>query len=131
VRDDQIRRYARHVLLPDLGGVGQRRLLGGAVVLGSLAGAAEAAALYLAAAGVGTLVVRDRGVVDAPGFLFEQADVGRARVDAARDRVAALNPDVTVADSGAGVALGACDDLPGAARAALAALRELACASST
>jgi molybdopterin/thiamine biosynthesis adenylyltransferase len=115
------------VLLPDVGGIGQRRLLGGAVVVDALAGPAEAAVTYLAAAGVGTIVVRDPGAVAAPGFLFEAGDVGRPRLEAARERVAALNPDVRVADAGAGVALGPCPDLATAARAALAVLRTIAC----
>jgi adenylyltransferase/sulfurtransferase len=127
VRPDQIRRYARHVLLPDVGGAGQRRLLSGAVVLDTLEGPAEAAALYLAAAGVGRLVVRDPGVVAAPGYLFEEEDVGRTRLAAARARVAAQNPDVTVTADGDGVALPPCPDLEAAARAALEAVRRLAC----
>src|SRR5262249_12840502 len=103
MRPDQVQRYARHILLPDVGGVGPKRLFGGAVLVGDLGGAAEAAVAYLAAAGVGTLVVRDRGLVEAPGFLFENADVGRPRIDAVRERVAALNPDVTVAAEGEGL----------------------------
>jgi molybdopterin/thiamine biosynthesis adenylyltransferase len=128
-REDQIRRYARHVLLPDVGGTGQRRLLGGAVVIDSLDGATEAALTYLAGAGVGTIVVRDEGAVTAPGFLFETADVGRPRLEAARERIARLNPDVRVVASGDGVPLPACADLEAAARAALAAVRTLLCAS--
>jgi molybdopterin-synthase adenylyltransferase len=104
VREDQIRRYARHVLLPDVGGVGQRRLLESAAVVDEAAGAGAVALVYLAAAGVGTLVVRDAGTVrpEDVGFLYETADVGRARVDALRARVAALNPDVQVVTEGAG-----------------------------
>ncbi len=127
LRDDQIRRYARHVLLPDVGGVGQRRLLEGAVVVDALDGAAEAAVTYLAAAGVGTLVVRDTATVAAPGFLFEAGDVGRPRLEAARARVAALNPDVRVVAAGEGVRLADCPDLAAAARAALDCVRTLAC----
>ncbi len=127
LRDDQIRRYARHVLLPDDGGVGQRRLLEGAVVVDALDGAAEAAVTYLAAAGVGTLVVRDTATVAAPGFLFEAGDVGRPRLEAARARVAALTPDVRVVGDGDGVRLAACPDLAAAARSALDCVRALAC----
>jgi len=128
VRDDQVRRYSRHVLLPDVGGVGQRRLFGGTVVVDALEGATEAAVLYLAGAGVGTIVIRDGGRVDAPGFLFEAGDVGRPRLDAARERIARQNPDVKVEGDGAGVTLGPCDDLAGAARAAQDVVRALACA---
>src|SRR5215467_1918318 len=110
MREDQVHRYARHILLPDVGGIGQRRLFQGAVVVDDLTGEAEAAVAYLAAAGVGTLVVRDRGVVEAPGFLFEASDVGRATLDALRERVAALNPDVAVASEGDGLPLPPCPD---------------------
>jgi len=126
MREDQIQRYSRHILLPDVGGIGQRRLLDGAVVVDDLGGGAEAAVAYLAAAGVGTLVVRDGGVVDAPGFLFESTDVGRARLEAVRERVARLNPDVRVADEGEGVRLPPCPDLAAAAAAALSIVRTLA-----
>jgi len=125
-RPDQIERYARHILLPDVGGIGQRRLFAGAVVVGDLGGAAEAAVAYLAAAGVGTLVVRARGVVEAPGFLFEASDVGRPKLDAVRVRVAALNPDVSVAGEGDGLPLPPCSDLAAAASAALSIVRTLA-----
>ena len=104
LRDDQIRRYARHVLLPDVGGRGQERLLAARVVveLGPDRAAEVAALAYLAAAGVGTLVLA--GDVDgllgaeevARGILFGAADQGRPRGQAARARVAALNPDVSI-----------------------------------
>lgn len=107
LREDQIRRYARHVLLPDVGGVGQKRILAATVVVDDAGAAGAAAICYLAAAGVGTIVVTDRGAVGAAdvGALYEAADVGRARLDAVRDRVAALNPDVRVVDAGDGRAL--------------------------
>ena len=106
LRDDQIRRYSRHVLLPDVGGTGQKRLLAGQVAIDVLDAAGQAAALYLAAAGVGTLVVRDRGVVAGAGPLFHAADVGTPCVDAARARVAELNDDCrVVADGEAAVVL--------------------------
>jgi molybdopterin-synthase adenylyltransferase len=115
-----------------MGGLGQRRLLGGTVIVDALDGATEAAVTYLAAAGVGTVVVRDRRSVATPGFLFETGDVGRPRLDAARERIARLNPDVVVASaasaSGDGVSLPVCADLEAAARAALAVVRTLLCA---
>ena len=106
LRDDQVRRYARHILLPDLGGRGQERLLAAAVTVEVGPGrAAEVAALtYLAAAGVGRLAVLGdpRGALEAPeaasGILYGEADIGRPRIDAIRARVAALNPDVAVLD---------------------------------
>jgi hypothetical protein len=104
LREDQIRRYARHVLLPDVGGRGQERLLGARVCVELGPGrAAETAALaYLAAAGVGTLVLAGDvgGAVGddeaARGILYGAADRGRPRGEAARARIAALNPDVAV-----------------------------------
>lgn len=103
LRDDQIRRYARHVLLPDVGGRGQARLCAAAARVERAAGAGEVALLYLAAAGVGSLVVPDERPVEAPGLLFEAADVGRPRREAAAERLAALNPDVRVVAAGDGV----------------------------
>lgn len=107
LREDQIRRYARHVLLPDVGGVGQRRLLDATATFAELSPAAGAAFVYLAAAGVGTLVVADEAIVveDDVGVLFETADVGTLRRDAAAARANALNPDVTVLARGAGWAV--------------------------
>jgi molybdopterin-synthase adenylyltransferase len=108
LREDQIRRYARHVLLPDVGGRGQERLLAAAVAVELRQdGAAEVAALaYLAAAGVGRLVLT--GDVSGPlgegeiaaGILYAAADRGRPRGRAAAERIAALNPDVTVIAAG-------------------------------
>lgn len=79
LREDQIQRYARHILLREVGGVGQARLLASRVLVGGAAGA-EAALVYLTAAGVGSL-----GVIDAPESL--------------RARLRALNPDVALATS--------------------------------
>jgi len=104
LREDQARRYARHILLPDIGGVGQKRLLAAAVLVEiGLDPAAESVALaYLAAAGVGRLVLA--GDVDAAvtgaeacvGILLGASDIGRPRIDAMTERLAALNPDVRV-----------------------------------
>jgi molybdopterin/thiamine biosynthesis adenylyltransferase len=73
------------------------------------------------------VIVRDAGTVATPGFLFETADVGRPRLDCARERIARLNPDVVVTADGDGVPLPACADLPAAAQAALAVVRTLLC----
>lgn len=104
MRDDQVRRYARHVLLPEVGGKGQARLLGSSVALSSATGADAVAIVYLAAAGVGTLVVSDRGLVTqedvTDSVLYEMTDEGRPRLEAVGDRVAALNPDVRVVADG-------------------------------
>ena len=105
LRDDQIERYARHILLPDVGGVGQKRLLAAAVVveLGPDPAAESVALAYLAAAGVGRLLLAgdvDGTVTDAEArvsILLGAGDVGHPRIQAITSRVAALNPDVRVA----------------------------------
>jgi molybdopterin/thiamine biosynthesis adenylyltransferase len=100
LRPDQKRRYLRHILL--FGAEGQERLLAAAVAVDQASGPGAAALWYLAAAGVGTLVIGDEGVVlpEDVGLIFEIADVGRLRRDAAAERLAAVNPDVTVVASG-------------------------------
>lgn len=100
----QVRRYARHILLPDVGGIGQQHLLDSAVAVSLPAySPAEIAALaYLAAAGVGCLVIDGAALepVDVrdvqSGILYRQADIGRSRVDALHRRIEVLNPDVHI-----------------------------------
>ena len=110
LREPQIRRYARHILLPDVGGVGQARLLAAAarLTVGPERPASAAALAYLAAAGVGTLVIAagEQGPItelEVEGnIVLGVGDVGRDRFEALRERLAALNPDVhTVGDPGA------------------------------
>jgi len=98
--DAQLERYARHIILKEVGGVGQMRLLGAHVAVIGAGGIGSPAIQYLAAAGVGRLSLVDDDVVDLSNLqrqtLFGAADIGRAKVDAAADAVARLNPDVTV-----------------------------------
>ena len=101
---EQIRRYSRHLILPEVGGNGQRKLLAGKVLLIGAGGLGSPAALYLAAAGVGTLGIVDFDVVD-PSNLQRQIlhhlhDVGRPKVQSAVETIADLNPDVTVVPYG-------------------------------
>ncbi len=129
---DQKQRYLRHILL--LGTGAQERLLASAVAVDDAAGAGAAALLYLAAAGVGTLVVGDVRPV-APedvGLLYEIADVGRPRAAAVAERLAALNPDVHVVAAGDAAhrvapmpTTGDADALARGAAAAGAIIREL------
>lgn len=98
--DDQLLRYSRQILLPAFGIEAQERLLASRVLLIGAGGLGSAAALYLAAAGVGTLVIADHDRVDLSNLqrqvLHRHADLGRPKVDSARDTVDALNPDVEV-----------------------------------
>jgi adenylyltransferase/sulfurtransferase len=97
---EQAGRYARHIILPEIGGVGQRRLLNARVALIGAGGLGCPAALYLAAAGVGTLGVVDFDTVDLSNLhrqiLHGHSNLGRPKVDSARERLADINPDVNV-----------------------------------
>ncbi|MGW6129339.1 ThiF family adenylyltransferase [Cellulomonas sp. NPDC055163] len=96
----RLARYARHLTLPGVGVSGQRRLAAARVLVVGAGGLGSPALLYLAAAGVGTLGVVDDDVVDESNLqrqvLHGRADVGRRKVDSAREAVLAANPDVTV-----------------------------------
>jgi adenylyltransferase/sulfurtransferase len=93
-------RYARHVTLPDVGVQGQRRLKASRVLCVGAGGLGSPASMYLAAAGVGTIGVVDDDIVDASNLqrqiLHDSADVGEPKVVSARDRLSAINPNVTV-----------------------------------
>jgi adenylyltransferase/sulfurtransferase len=96
----QLDRYARHIILPEVGGAGQMRLLSARVAIIGAGGIGSPLIAYLAAAGVGHLTLIDDDRVDLSNLqrqtLFATADIGRAKAEAARDRVAALNPDIAV-----------------------------------
>jgi len=93
-------RYSRHLLLPEVGEVGQQKLLNGRVLLLGAGGLGSPAALYLAAAGVGTLGLVDGDVVDASNLqrqiLHATSRVGMAKVDSAEKALTDLNPDVKI-----------------------------------
>ena len=97
---DEINRYSRHVLLPDIGAIGQRRLKNARVLVIGAGGLGSPAITYLAAAGVGVIGVVDDDVVDLSNLqrqvVHRTADVGRAKVESAARAVAALNPLITV-----------------------------------
>ena len=98
LRDDQLDRYARHIVLKEIGGEGQRRLLAATVAVVGAGGIGAPAILYLAAAGIGTLRVIDDDRVALDNLqrqvLFGTADVDRAKAQVAGEAVARLNPDV-------------------------------------
>lgn len=97
---DQRNRYQRHLLLPEVGIEGQAKLLGAKVLMLGAGGLGSPAALYLAAAGIGTLGIVDMDDVDASNLqrqiLHNMDRIGQRKVDSARQTIEKLNPDVTV-----------------------------------
>jgi molybdopterin/thiamine biosynthesis adenylyltransferase/rhodanese-related sulfurtransferase len=98
---EQLTRYSRHFLLPEVGEQGQAKLLNAKVLLLGAGGLGSPAALYLAAAGVGTLGIVDHDVVDLSNLqrqiLHANDRIGMPKVESARQTIEALNPDVRVA----------------------------------
>jgi len=96
--DDQLDRYARHIVLKEIGGEGQRKLLDSAVILVGAGGIGCPALQYLAAAGVGSMRVIDDDTVSLDNLqrqiLFGSADVGRPKVEVAREASNRLNPEM-------------------------------------
>lgn len=97
---DEIARYSRHLILPEVGMEGQQKLKAAKVLLVGTGGLGAPMALYLAAAGVGTIGLVDFDVVDASNLhrqvIHATPDVGRKKLDSAADKLAALNPGVKV-----------------------------------
>lgn len=97
---EQINRYSRHILLQDVGGVGQEKLLNGSVLIIGTGGLGSPAALYLAAAGVGRIGLIDADVVDLSNLqrqvIHHTPDLGRPKVLSAKEKINQINPDVTV-----------------------------------
>src|SRR5271156_5998032 len=97
---DEVLRYSRHLILPDVGIEGQRRLKAARVLLVGAGGLGSPAALYLAAAGVGHIGIVDFDTVDVTNLqrqvLHGTHDVGRSKLASATDRIADLNPHVEV-----------------------------------
>lgn len=98
--NDQIERYSRHIILPEVGGIGQKKMLDARVLLIGAGGLGSPAALYLAAAGVGHLGIVDFDVVDLSNLqrqiLHTTSRVGMLKTDSAKQTIQALNPDVQV-----------------------------------
>src|SRR5689334_20258451 len=99
--DEEIERYARHLVLREVGGPGQQKLKAASVLMVGAGGLGAPAALYLAAAGVGTIMLVDPDDVDRSNLqrqvIYAEEDIGRPKVEAAADRLAALNPHIFVA----------------------------------
>lgn len=98
--EEQVRRYARHIILPGIGADGQRRLLDARVLVIGAGGLGSPVAMYLAAAGVGTLGILDFDRVDESNLqrqiLHDTSDVGRPKVESAVSRLRAINPGIEV-----------------------------------
>lgn len=98
--DEQIERYSRHIILKEVGGKGQEKIARARVLVIGAGGLGSPVAYYLAAAGVGTLGIVDSDAVDLSNLqrqiLHRTADVGRPKVQSALEKLAALNPDVTL-----------------------------------
>ncbi len=98
LRPEEIRRYSRHLIMPEVGMEGQRRLKAAKVLIVGAGGLGSPLGLYLAAAGVGTLGVADFDTVDETNLhrqvLFTRADIGRPKLDAALARLHEVNPHI-------------------------------------
>ncbi len=98
--NDEIKRYSRHLIMPEVGVEGQRKLKAAKVLCIGAGGLGSPAAMYLAAAGVGTLGIVDFDVVDFSNLqrqiLHGTPDVGRSKLASAKDRLNALNPNVKI-----------------------------------
>lgn len=98
--DDEIERYARHIVLPEIGGAGQQKLKGARVLVVGAGGLGAPALLYLAAAGIGTLGIVDDDAVSLSNLqrqvIHATGDIGKAKVDSATDAIGRINPRVKV-----------------------------------
>src|SRR3989304_1074959 len=99
-REDQIDRYSRQIILPELGGKGQKKLLGSKVLIIGAGGLGSPCSMYLAAAGVGKIGVVDSDIVDLSNLqrqiLHSTGDIGRDKVQSSFETLKRINPDVDV-----------------------------------
>ena len=97
---DQVKRYSRHIIMPQVGSAGQRKLLEAKVLIVGAGGLGSPSAVYLSLAGVGTIGIADFDVVDVSNLqrqiLHHSDDVGRPKVVSAKEAIAAYNPDTNV-----------------------------------
>ncbi|HEY7658941.1 MAG TPA: molybdopterin-synthase adenylyltransferase MoeB [Burkholderiales bacterium] len=101
MNDEQLLRYSRHILLPEIGIEGQQRLIAARALVIGAGGLGSPVALYLASAGVGAITLCDNEEVDLTNLqrqiVHRMESIGRKKVDSARATLAAINPGVTVA----------------------------------
>jgi len=100
LRDDQIERYSRQIILPNVGGKGQEKILKAKVLIIGAGGLGSPCALYLASAGVGKIGIVDSDAVEVNNLqrqvLHSTLTVGKSKVESAKERINAINPDVNV-----------------------------------
>ncbi len=100
LNEQQIERYSRQIILEEVGGAGQEKLLSSKVLIVGAGGLGAPAGLYLAAAGVGTIGIIDSDKVDLSNLqrqiIHNTSDIGTEKVDSAKAKIQAINPDVTV-----------------------------------
>lgn len=98
MRDDQLLRYSRQIMLPDLDIAGQQKLIDATVLIVGMGGLGSPVALYLAAAGVGKLIIADDDTVELSNLqrqiAHDQQAIGLAKVESAKQRLIGLNPDL-------------------------------------
>jgi molybdopterin/thiamine biosynthesis adenylyltransferase len=98
--EQQVNRYARHILLKEVGGTGQQKLLNSKVLIVGAGGLGSPLLLYLAAAGVGTIGIIDDDVVDLSNLqrqvIHTTDDIGKLKIQSAAETVQAINPDVKI-----------------------------------
>ena len=98
--NEQLERYSRHIILKEIGVKGQKKLLNAKVLIIGAGGLGAPAAMYLAAAGVGTIGIADADVVDLSNLqrqiIHATEDVGKPKVKSAEETIHKMNPDVTV-----------------------------------
>lgn len=98
--DDQLERYARHILLPEVGGEGQNKLLNAKVLVVGAGGLGAPVLMYLAAAGVGTIGIIDDDTVDLSNLqrqvIHTTSSIDTPKVESARERMLAINPDLNI-----------------------------------
>ena len=97
---EQVKRYSRHIIMPQIGSAGQRKLLESSVLIVGAGGLGSPVAVYLALAGVGTIGLVDFDTVDLSNLqrqiLHQHADIGRPKLESARETLLAYNPDLHV-----------------------------------
>lgn len=98
--NEQLERYSRHIILKEVGVKGQKRLCNGKVLIIGAGGLGAPVAMYLAAAGVGTIGIADADVVDLSNLqrqvIHTTADLGKPKVESAKETMLAINPEITV-----------------------------------